>query len=1296
MNPVTPVNAVDSSPLPGAPPTWTPPVAIDEYRILRLIGRGGMAEVYLAHDEILDRHVAVKLISGIDPHPEARERFLIEARAVARLQHPNVLTVHRVSEVDGRPCLITEFLSGTTLDHLPKPLDWRRVLELGVGLARGLAAAHRRGVLHRDIKPANALLTTEGDVKLLDFGIAKLLDPGNPLGGPAGRSPLNSEIALPSSRTKAVAPAARAEFTPSSGSTLVSLKDNAPQALFHSLTDPGALMGTPDYMPPEVWRGEPATRRSDVYSLGALLFELCVGYPPNRDPGGKNASLSVRERHAPRAGGLPPMINPTFAAVLERCLCCDPAGRYSSGDELREALEHLDLKSRSGVIPEGNPYRGLHTFEAEHRALFFGRLAEIGTLLERLRTEAMVIVAGDSGVGKSSLCRAGVLPAIEDGALGKRTWSSVRFVPGRTPLLALGVALSPILGMDETTVVRRLRSHPSAIAGTIRRRLSDTHGLVLFVDQLEELVTMADPLGARTIAEVLGHLASEIPGLRLLMSVRTDFLAPVASFPIFGDKVARALYFLKPLTAPGVRAAIVGPARATGVTFESEALVETLVEETSQAEGGLPLLQFALAELWEARDQKLGAITATALDTIGGVAGALARHADEVILAMTAAQRSAARRLLSALLTKYGSPVRRREEELIAGDPDARAALNGLVTGRLLIVRDSGHQGATYELAHEALLEGWATLRRWLAEQAGSLAVRQRLAVAAAEWERLGRVREALWSTRQVTELETVDPDDLLGREVAFAHASRLAVRRARRRRTGLLAALPLALMGTLCGIRMNSQRERDWQVAAHIDAAADILAVARADDEASCVASRSAFAHFDAFQRNDGEAAWTKAVNTAQRADHAYARAGEALESMLVVDASNARLQAIVADVLLSRALLGERLSHVEQRDDLLRRLAVYDAQGDRRQRWIAQAEVSVESTPSGAQVAISRFLSDEGTGRRLVHVAHAGNTPRDSVGLDPGSYLFTFKFPGRGSTRYPISLSRGERLRLNVSLPKSEAIPEGYVYVAPGRFLFGTSTDEESRRSFFNTVPLHAASTGAFLIARHETTYGEWVNYLRGLPPKERSLRTPRVAGLTGALELRELGGDIWQLFLQPTRRMYSAKTGELIHYNGRSRRAFQDWLQMPVSGVSLDDAQAFAAWLAATGRVSGARLCSEREWERAARGADGREFPNGAHLNLDDANFDETYGKDPVAFGPDEVGSHPASRSPFGVDDLCGNVFEWTTSALSTGEYVLRGGAYYYDATTVRSANRQVSEPTIRDANVGIRICATVTVE
>jgi formylglycine-generating enzyme required for sulfatase activity len=269
--------------------------------------------------------------------------------------------------------------------------------------------------------------------------------------------------------------------------------------------------------------------------------------------------------------------------------------------------------------------------------------------------------------------------------------------------------------------------------------------------------------------------------------------------------------------------------------------------------------------------------------------------------------------------------------------------------------------------------------------------------------------------------------------------------------------------------------------------------------------------------------------------------------------------------------------------------------------------------------------------------------------------------------------------------------------VYIPPGRFLFGSNADKLTRRQFLDTVPAHEATTGADLIARCETTFGEWIEYLRALPPEERARRTVKTGaiGLSGALELSELPDGVWKLTFQPTSFEYSARAGEMIVYQGRSVLSRQDWLRMPVSGVSGDDAAAYVAWLNRTGRVPGARLCTEHEWERAARGADDREFPQGGELlDPNDANVDETYGQASIGLGPDEVSAHPASESPFGVHDMAGNVFEWVTTSLTGGGLSVRSGAYFYSQMAARSTNRTVYDANLRDPRIGIRVCASIT--
>jgi serine/threonine protein kinase len=317
------------SPVEAPVSTWRPPAVVGRYRIENILGCGGMGQVYRAWDAELQRYVAMKFILGIEPDATARERFMVEARATARLQHPNVLTIHDVHELDGRPYLVMEYLSGKTLEKVAKPMCWSRGLELGIALSSGLAAAHRHGVLHRDIKPDNAMLTDEGQVKLLDFGLAKVA------------TRLSSPHMVLKQESVQTSP-------PSAAATLRTRTDVEEARPAPTL---GNIVGTPGYMAPESWRGY-ATPRSDVYSLGALLFELCAGRAPYADVAPHRLSFTVQERDAPRLTDVVPTADPMFATIIARCLSRDPDARYASGEELHEALKQLERP-----IPAGDPHR---------------------------------------------------------------------------------------------------------------------------------------------------------------------------------------------------------------------------------------------------------------------------------------------------------------------------------------------------------------------------------------------------------------------------------------------------------------------------------------------------------------------------------------------------------------------------------------------------------------------------------------------------------------------------------------------------------------------------------------------------------------------------------------------------------------------------------------------------------------------------------------------------------------------------------------------------------------------------
>jgi eukaryotic-like serine/threonine-protein kinase len=1201
------------------PQPFQPPEEFDDYVIVRELGRGQMGQVYLAEDAVLARPVAIKFIGGGEPDIEARRRFLLEARAAARIQHPNVVGIYRVGELDDRPYIVSELIRGTPLSQLRRPMPTRRALDLAIQLARGLAAAHRRGVVHCDVKPHNVMVTEDGVAKLVDFGLARVVHEGD--------------------------------------------------------ADSDDIVGTPDYMAPEVWEGRAPSRRSDIYSFGAMLFELISGRVPFAEVPALDLPEVVCGRDAPDLATKVSEVDPRIAKVVARCLARDPDARFASGEELREGLEQLSAGRRQAVRSDENPYRGLRTFETSHRGVFFGRGLEVSEIVERLRSEAVVIVAGDSGVGKSSLLRAGVMPAILDGALeDDRVWEAVTMVPGRRPLAALAA------GLGDPALARRVLEDPEELPRALRRRAGG-RGLVLFIDQLEELVTVGDRDEVEALEGGLARLSEGVPGVRLVASVRADFLSRIAALPRLGRELSRLLFFVAPLPPERIRDVITGPAAVTGVQFESPELVGELVEATTRAgSGGLPLLSFTLAELWEARDRDTNTITRATLDAMGGVAGALARHGDAVIAGMPAADRGHARRVLLRLVTSDGTRVRRTEAEL-AVSANTRIALDALVKGRLLVVHD-GEDGATYELAHEVLVHGWGTLREWLDADADDRARRERVAAAAAEWQRVGRRVDLTWRDRRLAEARALDLANLTPLERDFVMASMRSARRRSWLRAAMLAGVLALVVGAVLAQRRLAHDRLADAVAAEVAAATQFLERARAADRGWRVLATAAHAKFDAGDA-DAEAAWERVVDARTTARREYRTAAQRIEAALAKDPAREDVRALLGDILYDRAVLAEAVG--EDHEELIERVAAYDPDGSRRARWNAPATLVVraDQVELALETADGTQASDASSTRpRKLRAIGLGSAELE---VAPGSYTIVGRAPGREAVRLPIHIERGARIELGLTLPPAGSVPPGFVYVPPGPFVYG-SADEDTRTSFYGASPARTRTTGAFLIARTETTIAEWLEFVEAQPEQTRAALLPNIATqMTGALVL-ERAGRAWRLTMQPLGQTY-VSSGDIIEYPGRPTHARQSWMRLPITGISATLAESYLAWLDRTGRVVGARLCSEVEWERAARGADGREFPHGAALEQGDANIDTTYGRE--LMGLDEVGAHPTSTSPFGLADMSGNAFEWTRG--EHGGYVVRGGSYFHDRKTANLTNRAALPPDLRDATLGLRVCA-----
>ena len=348
-----------------------------------------MGRVFLAQDTLLGRTVAIKFIGAAEVSDHARERFYREARAIARLDHPNVVGIHRVGEFRQRPYLVSEYVEGESLDRIPKPVPWSRVVAIAIGTARGLAAAHRRDVLHRDIKPANIMLGGDDAAKLLDFGLASIV------GAEDMKASAPQDLAV-----AATSPGDPAATTSAAGRVAPMKRDHVDEG------EP--LIGTPLYFAPELWHGQPASIASDIYAFGLVLYELLAG----RLPGTGRSLGELRAAASEPVIDLESLVPGVPTALLQLVMSCvdrDPARRPATVDALLEQLELLRTP-----LGTDSPYRGLLAFQAEQRALFFGRNQDIGAIVDRLRRDSFVVVAGDSGVGKSSLCRAGVLPTFID------------------------------------------------------------------------------------------------------------------------------------------------------------------------------------------------------------------------------------------------------------------------------------------------------------------------------------------------------------------------------------------------------------------------------------------------------------------------------------------------------------------------------------------------------------------------------------------------------------------------------------------------------------------------------------------------------------------------------------------------------------------------------------------------------------------------------------------------------------------------------------------------------------------
>jgi serine/threonine protein kinase/WD40 repeat protein len=760
------------------------------YRLGEKLGAGAMGEVYKAEDTRLKRSVALKYLPReLATDQPAKDRFLREARAAAALDHPHIGVVHDVGEgPDGRMYIAMAYYRGKSLkEELAEgPLPVEEAVKFARQIAEGLTAAHERGIVHRDIKPANVMLTEGGQAKVVDFGLAR-----------------------------------------GAGDT--------------TLTTLGSTVGTALYMSPEQARGDEVDPRSDIWSLGVTLFEMVSGKKPFRGGDIQAVLYAVLNEEPVELSSVASDLPPGLETVVHRCLEKDPGERYQQTSNLEEDLAAILAGRRPirGLGEDQSPYPGLAPFTEETASFFFGRETEVTALWKKLEQRRLLALIGPSGAGKTAFIRAGLIPARPQG------WKCLRCSPGSAPFISLGQALAPELAGDPEALRELLRFHTPETAFSMLSswRQQFARALVV-VDQAEELFTLNPPEVQASFAELLGRLSEEAD-IHVLLSLRDDFLIHChdhsALSPVFEN--------LTPLTAPhgsALRQAIVEPAAALGYSFEDESIVEEMTSEVEDERGTLPLVAFAAARLWEKRDQTNGTLSRAAYDEIGGVAGALAQHAETTLECIGSERVPLVREIFRNLITSQGTRAARDRIDLLsifepATREGADQVLNSLIDARLLTsyevpARDgetNGHHRV--EVIHESLLRAWPRLVRWQTQDQEGAQLRDELRQAAQMWEQHQQSEDLLWTGSTYREYELWRErysGGLTDSENAFGKAmSRHAEQSKRRRRRGVIGVIItlLTVTGLVIGLWLRSETARKEALAEALRAeAANLLAMAQ------------------------------------------------------------------------------------------------------------------------------------------------------------------------------------------------------------------------------------------------------------------------------------------------------------------------------------------------------------------------------------------------------------------------------------------------------------------------------------
>jgi WD40 repeat protein/DNA-binding SARP family transcriptional activator len=713
-----------------------------------LIGRGGMGLVYRGTDIRSGEPVAIKVLRPnlVVGQPELVARFVREGEALRQLDHPNIVKLLAATAEDGQQHLVMEYVGSSLHDLLAEqgslPVD--RVLDIALDLSDALTRTHRLNIVHRDLKPGNVLLAQDGTPRLTDFGLARLAD---------GRD----------------------------------------------LTQTGALLGTTDYLSPEVCRGQSPDALSDIWALGVVLYEMLSGQKPFRSDSQAATLNAILTQPPPDlaelCSGLGVTIPPPLGDLIAHMLKKDPAERIATMRLVGAELEAIQADRPFGPVaaaapsgpPPACPYRGLFAFREEDAPFFFGREAFVGRLVETVGEHPLVTVVGPSGSGKSSVVHAGLLPRLRQGG----DWAIITFRPGGQPLQALAHALLPLLEPDLGETERLVETRKLADAlrygelplSDVVARILEKHDpaaqLLLVIDQFEEVYTLCPDEECRlafldALLEPVHQPAQRSgPALALLLTLRADFWEQALAYRPLADAMQDASLILGPMTHEELGRAVENPAQKQGVSFQA-GLVERILDDVGEEPGSLPLLEFALTSLWD--HEKAWMLSHDGYEAIGRVQGALTRHAETVYGRLSSDHQVAARHIFTQLVRpgEGTEDTRRLAQRAELGDKAWRL-VQRLADARLVV---TGHDAAgqeTVEVAHEALIAGWERLRDWMQDDRAFRAWQERLRAALRGWQASKQDEGALLRGAPLVEAECwLDgrPSDLRPAERAYIEAS--------------------------------------------------------------------------------------------------------------------------------------------------------------------------------------------------------------------------------------------------------------------------------------------------------------------------------------------------------------------------------------------------------------------------------------------------------------------------------------------------------------------------------------------